>query len=83
MRMLCGIWLKQRLSCPVSLSETLAGMRELLVVDQDFTDDIEIRPIGPDHEKFAHSYWLKNNVFDVESVGNHHRIRGAAVLQKV
>ena len=63
-------------------SETLVGMRQLLVAHPDFTDDIEIRFVGPEHEKFAHRYRvLKNNVGDVEIVGNHHQIRGAAVFQ--
>lgn len=30
------------------------GMRELLVVHPDFTDDIEIRPTRLDYEKLAH-----------------------------
>ena len=57
-------------------------MRQLLVVHPDFTDDIEIRPIGLNHEKFTHrNRVFKNNVGDVEIVGNHHQIRGIAVFQ--
>jgi hypothetical protein len=52
----------------------LAEVRGLLIVDLDFADNINIRPIGLDHEKFAHSRWLKDNVGDVEIVGNHHQI---------
>jgi hypothetical protein len=54
-------------------SGTLAGARQLLVVHPDFTDDIEIRPVGLEHEKFPHNCWLKNNVADVEIVRNHLR----------
>ena len=46
----------------------------LLVIHQDFADNINIRPIGLDHKKFAHNWWLKNNVGDVQIVGNHHQI---------
>ena len=49
-------------------------MRELLAVDLDFTDNIDVRSIGLDHEKFAHNWWLKDNVGDVKIVGNHHQI---------
>ena len=53
-----------------------------LVAHSDFTDDIEIRPVGLEHEKFPHTNcWLKKNVGDVEIVGNHHQIRGGVVLQ--
>ena len=55
----------------------------LLLVQSDFTDDIEVRPIGLDHKKFAHSHWLKNDVGDVEIVGNHYHIRSVAMLQNV
>jgi hypothetical protein len=58
----------------VALSETVDGQLGLFVVHPYLTDDIEIRPIGLDHEKFAHSHWLKSNVADVEIVGNHHQI---------
>jgi hypothetical protein len=68
---------------PAPLNETLVGLRELLVVHPDFTDDIETRPIRLDHEKFAHNCCLNNNVGDVEIVGNHHQIRGVAVFQNV
>ncbi|MGA7178135.1 MAG: hypothetical protein WBX11_00915 [Thiobacillaceae bacterium] len=49
----------------------------------DVTDYSEICPVGLEHEKFPHTYtcWLKNYVGDVEIVGNHHQIRGAAVVQ--
>jgi hypothetical protein len=54
-------------------SGTLVGVRQLLVAHSDFTDDIEIHPVGVEHEKFPHlNCWLKNNVGDVEIVGNHH-----------
>jgi hypothetical protein len=46
----------------------------LLVIHQDFTDEINIHSIGLDHKKFAHDWWLKNNVGDVEIVGNHYQI---------
>jgi hypothetical protein len=41
---------------PIALSEKPVGMPKLLVVHQDLADEIEIRPIGLEHEKFAHSY---------------------------
>jgi hypothetical protein len=57
-------------------------VRQLLVAHPDFADDIEIRPVGLEHEKFPHlNCWLKDNVGDVEIVGNHHQIRGVVVFQ--
>jgi hypothetical protein len=64
----------------VTPSEALVDVRELLAVHLDFTDNIDIRPMGLDYEKFAHNRWLKNNVGDIEIVGNHHQIRGVAVF---
>jgi hypothetical protein len=32
--------------CPGALSKTLVGVRELFVAHPDFTDDIEICPVG-------------------------------------
>jgi hypothetical protein len=53
-----------------------------LVAHLDFTDDIKICPVRLEHEKFPHlNCWLKNNVGDVEIVGNHHQIRGVVVFQ--
>jgi hypothetical protein len=47
-------------------------VRQLLVAHPDFADDIEIRPVGLEHEKFPHlNCWLKDNVGDVEIVSNH------------
>jgi len=67
---------------PVAQSRTLVGVRQLLVAHPDFTDYIEIRPVGLENEKFSHiNCWLKNNVGDVEIVGNHHQIRGVVVFQ--
>ena len=77
----------------VDPEQTLSGFRRgrvpakrvsvLLVAHPDFTDDIEIRPFGLEHEKFPHTYCgLKKNVSDVEIVGNHHQIRGAVVFQR-
>jgi Phage integrase family len=63
-------------------SGTLVGVRQLLVSHPDFTDDIEIRPVRLEHEKFSHTNcWLEKNVGDVEIVGNHHQIRGVVVVQ--
>ena len=59
---------------PAAPSEALVDVRELLAVHLDFTDNIDVRSIGLDHEKFAHNWWLKDNVGDVEIVGNHHQI---------
>jgi hypothetical protein len=59
---------------PVALRDALVSVRDLLVVRLDFTDDIDIRTVGLDHEKFAHNCWLKNNVGNVEIVGNYHQI---------
>ena len=53
-----------------------------MVAHPHFTDNIEIRPVGLEHEKFPHlNCWLKNNIGDVEVVGNHHQIRGVVVFQ--
>lgn len=52
----------------------LADVVGLLVIHLDFTNNIDIRPIGLDHKKFAHNWWLKNNVGDVEIVGNYYQI---------
>ncbi|MDE2210092.1 MAG: hypothetical protein KGJ99_10230, partial [Betaproteobacteria bacterium] len=65
------------------MSETPLGVRELSVAHPDFADHIEILPVGLDHEKVAHSRWLKNNVSDVEIVGNQHQVRWTAVVQDV
>ena len=57
-------------------------MRQLLIAHPDFTDDIEIRAVGLEHEKFAHRDCVfEHNVGDVEIVGNHHQIRGIVVFQ--
>lgn len=66
--------------CPVSAERRF--VRELLVAHPDFTDDIEIRPVGLEHEQFPHmNSWLKNNVGDVEIVGDHHQIREVSMFQ--
>ena len=47
-----------------------------------FTDDIEVRPFGLEHEKFPNiNCWLKNNAGDVEIVDNHHQIRVAVFFR--
>jgi hypothetical protein len=54
---------------------TDACLRQLLVAHPDFANDIEIRLVGLEHEKFPHvDCWLKKNVRDVEVMGNHHQI---------
>jgi hypothetical protein len=55
----------------------------MIFAHPDFTDDIEIRSIGLDHEKFAHDRRLKNNVGDVEIAGNHHQVRAVTVFHNV
>ena len=56
--------------------------RQLLIAHPDFTNDIEIRPVGLEHKKFPHTHCrLKKNVGDVEIVGNHHQIRSGVVFQ--
>jgi hypothetical protein len=53
----------------------------LLVTHLDFTDDIDIRPIGLEHEEIPHLYcWLENNAGDVEIMSNHHQIRAVVVF---
>ena len=57
-------------------------MARVLIAHPDFTDDIEIRPMGLEHEKLPHvNCWLKKNVGDVEIVCDHHQIRKVVVLQ--
>ena len=64
-----------------TVSGTLVGVRELLVAHLYLADDVEVTPIGPDHENFTHGGWLENNVGDVQIMGNHHQIRGASIIQ--
>jgi hypothetical protein len=56
--------------------------RDLLAIQPNFTDNCEICPCGLDHEKLAHrDCVLKHYVRNVEIMGDHHQIRGTAVLQ--
>ena len=44
---------------PVAPSEAPVALPESLVTHLDFTDDIEIRPVGLEHEKIPHlDRWL-------------------------
>lgn len=66
--------------CPASAVRW--AVRELLVAHPDFTNDIEIRPVGLEHDQLPHTNsWLKNNVGDVEIVGDHHQIRDVSMFQ--
>jgi hypothetical protein len=62
-------------------SEALVDLPESLVTHLDFTNDIEIRAVGLEHEKIPHlNCWLEHDAGDVEIVSNHHQIRGAVVF---
>jgi hypothetical protein len=40
-------------------------VRELLVAHPDFTDDVEIRPVGLEHEKFPHMDCWPSTMFEM------------------
>lgn len=60
------------------------GRRLAAIVAADVVDDIEIRPIGLENKEIAHgNRRFKNDVGNIEIVGNHHQVRGRAVAPDV